>query len=405
MSSCDLRKSGKWVSWRAPTLLATALTLASSGLVQKYAGLPGVAIHFVLALLVISTAKHFLPAVATWMEKLNYWPAIAFLTISALLFAIVYPMEDSGKFGKSSDRDDGLNIAASRLLDGESPYYPSHPKAGPLSPLPGAIFIAIPFVILGNSALQNIFWLAALVAVGYRYFGKRVLAVFLPALMLGLSPSIAHEFLIGGDLIANAIYVPLAFLFVMETWGKASSHPILKFTSGLALGIALASRPNFLLLLPLLSAWLWSARDFKSAFSASLLSAVVSILITVPFYFNDPGGFTPLIARQKLTSIDGLIPHASTAALITTFIALGTAVILTLRKKKVCQPAFFKLCALITFTPLIVMMILISIAKRGLDFSFYIERFGVMPIVFVILGWGMEIMNRQAGTSPAGHHH
>ena len=53
----------------------------------------------------------------------------------------------------------------------------------------------------------------------------------------------------------------------------------------------------------------------------------------------------------------------------------------------------------------IVMMILISIAKRGLDFSFYIERFGVMPIVFVILGWGMEIMNRQAGTSPAGHHH
>ena len=61
--------------------------------------------------------------------------------------------------GKGSDADDALNLAVNELLHGRYPFYARTYLDNPVANLPGTIFLAVPFALLGNSAYQNFFWL------------------------------------------------------------------------------------------------------------------------------------------------------------------------------------------------------------------------------------------------------
>ncbi len=151
------RRAG-WLGW---ALLVLLLAFPSSGFVQKYTGLAGVAAYVGLVAVVLLVIRRFAAGMAPFLRRRFRLLSGVVLAGLVIGFAIVYPIENRGGLGKSSDRDDGLNLAVTRLAEGRTPYYGSNKRAGPLSVLPGGIALAAPFVALGNSAYQNLFWLAA----------------------------------------------------------------------------------------------------------------------------------------------------------------------------------------------------------------------------------------------------
>ena len=88
---------------------------------------------------------------------------VLMLLLVGLAFSamIAYPFLNAG-WGTTrggTDRDDALIILVRECLAGHYPYYSTTPGGNPLTPMPGAGLLAAPFVITGQIALQNLFWL------------------------------------------------------------------------------------------------------------------------------------------------------------------------------------------------------------------------------------------------------
>src|SRR5260370_38096939 len=81
---------------------------------------------------------------------------------------MVYPKGKVQMGGRGSGGDDGLNLGVNELLNGRHPYSVRTYLDNPISPLPGAILLAIPFVLVGSSAYQNLFWLGVFCFVLFR---------------------------------------------------------------------------------------------------------------------------------------------------------------------------------------------------------------------------------------------
>ncbi len=197
--------------------LAFFLALPSTGLVEKYLGTPLVPVYVlgVLAVLFIG----YRPALIWFLTHVSstraVWLLVAITAGLVIAFAVVYPIADSGFFGGGADRDDALNLAASELLHGRYPYSEETYLSNPISPLPGAVLLAAPFVLLGNAAYQVFFWLPFFLIVMARWFGSAVVVLALLLTILLLSPVVLRGIVTGSDLLSNSIYVLLfAFLTV-----------------------------------------------------------------------------------------------------------------------------------------------------------------------------------------------
>jgi hypothetical protein len=379
-------------------ILALLLAFPSTGVIQKHAGLAGVAAYLAIVTGALFLTWRFGECFAPWMRRRFLLLAgLAFAGL-AVGFAVLHPMEESKGLGKSSDRDDGLNLAATRMSHGESPYYPSHPLIGPLSVLPGSVVLAAPFVALADSGYQNLFWLAALLATACWMFRDQALALVLLTVPLAASPAALYEYVSGGDLLTNGIFLSVFFLLAMKSWTKPGARGWEKWTLCVLLGIGLASRSNFLLLTPLFGAVMWRSAGFGKAIAATTCAVFVAATITIPFYLNDPAGFTPLLAKQKLALVDRSLPWASTAMIGTTALTslLGAW---TLLRNSSADPlrSFFRWCTLVTLCPMACAVSLSSVVNGRLDFSFMLERFGLMYVAFALLGWGDQLLRVSEG--------
>jgi hypothetical protein len=382
-------------------ILALLLAFPSTGFVQKYAGLAGVVGYGVLVIAVVHLAAIFWRRFAPWLR--SHFRRVAALVILGLAagFVVLHPFEDNRGPGKSSDRDEGLEIAVTRMAHGETPYYPSNPVAGPLSVLPGSMFLAAPFVALGNSGYQNIFWLAVFLFAACGSFKDKALALYLLIVPLALSIAAQYEIVSGGDLIANGIFVAIFFLIALQKW-TPGSHPCWqRWLACVLLGVGLASRANFILLVPLFSAAVWRLAGWRNAIAATSLIVLTIGLITLPFYFHDPAGFTPLLTRQKLAGADHALPWASTAMTGSTVLAamLG-AWILWRHEGGETIPLFFRCCTWVTLTPIIAAVLFSSWINGFPDFSFLRDRFGLMYVFFAIFGWGGLLLSGSGKSSP-----
>jgi hypothetical protein len=87
-----------------------------------------------------------------WVAIRTYLP-IALVAAIIVLFAILYPIAKGAVLGAGSDRDDALNVALSALLRGSYPYHAVTFLGNQPTPAPGALLLAMPFFLLGNSAL------------------------------------------------------------------------------------------------------------------------------------------------------------------------------------------------------------------------------------------------------------
>jgi hypothetical protein len=171
--------------------------------------------------------------------------------------------------------------------------------------MPGALLLALPFFLAGDSGLQNLFWLAVFFGWIRRTWGPAT-ATWLTLAAFGLCPDLVYQVLQGNDYLSNAIYVCILSVLLLSSVAAEAPQSRRALWSCL-LGIALSSRLNFLVTTPLLFLALTKLRGWKKAAHEVLPCAITFSCVTIPFYLIDPSGFSPLHTLHKLNP-DGSLP-------------------------------------------------------------------------------------------------
>jgi hypothetical protein len=370
-----------------PTSFESALIavffLASSGTLQQYLGIAGALAYLVaLAVLIPVAVRFVLPwFLARTSERSALWLALLTLVALVVLFAVVYPHANAHGGGGGSDRDDAANIATRHLLHFQYPYSTPTYLGNLVNQLPGALFLDAPFVVLGNSAFQNLFWLVAFFLGLRYYFSDARLALFVTWFTLLATPAVLRELVTGGDLIANTVYVLLFTLGVLRFrsgWWK--------IVAALALGLALSSRANFVFIVPLVFACLVRREGWRSAGAYVGLALAAGACVTLPFYLHDTAHFSPLLASQKVTEFNDVVPHASTLLLVAA--GLLTVYLAVWRTDRHTLPVFRNNVVVQGFL-LAAAVVLSTIRVGHLDFSFLETGYGLFAVFAAAFGiWG-----------------
>lgn len=359
--------------------LAFVLIFPSTAVVQRALGFPGVAVYVAAAcgLLWLGQRVAFPWVMARMPSRWAAGLLVAGFGAMATLFLVLYPIANSGVVGGGSDGDDALDVAAAALMQGQYPYYPRTYLGNPISPLPGSVLLAAPFVaILGGSAFQNLLWLVLFfitVCVALRSAGQALLLLWV---MLLLSPALLHALAIGSDYIANGVFVLLFSWWLLAWTAQPGRRWAVALLLAALLGVALASRAQFVLLLPLIFSALGQRVGWRPA--AGLLAAAVVALaaVTLPFLLYDPAGFTPLGTYREIGIFDAVLPGAGVGITLATAAAgLGLA-----RQDNGNLTVFFRNCTSVLALPVVCGVVLMSIGLGRLDFSF--AGFGVMVMFF-----------------------
>jgi hypothetical protein len=351
---------------------ALSLFIPSTAIFQKYLGIPGVVAYIViasLALLYLYRRRNFLARLAPKIaERQVVLLTILTFLIMLIAFLVVYPIANSGIFGGGSDGDEALNIATTELLHGHYPYYLQTYLGNPISPLPGAVLLAVPFVLLGNSAYQNFFWLLIFFIAMKSTLKDARSALLLFWAIFALSPIVFYSLLIGSDYISNSLYVLLFVWWMTSSVIQPAHSGWERGLSAVLLGIGLSSRANFVLLLPLVFSTLLQNAGWKSAMKYTVLTCTAFILVTLPFYLYDPQGFSPLHSFNKLSQFQSIVPFAGfSIPLATGIIALGLAYFQPVGRN---LNVLFRNCALVLAFPVLSGIVLSGIKSGRTDFSF-----------------------------------
>lgn len=383
--------------------LALSLLLPSTAVFQKYFGLGGVLLYGLVGALVLLFLAHWRAALSASVSSLTRQQLIALSSglflVLALLFAVVYPLANSGRVGGGSDGDDALNVAVASLLQGNYPYYQHTYLGNPISPMPGALLLAVPFVLMGTSAYQNFFWLFVFLLAAWAYLADYGQALLLLLLVLLLSPAVLYSIAVGSDYIANSLSVLVASLGVtgLLCGGRRRLHFGARLLFAILLGVSLSARANFLLLLPLVFTLLVCTDGWRIASAITLLIVTTFVLVTAPFFLYDPAYFSPLHTFGKLTHFEPILPSAGIiVAVVTSGLAILLAMLQLRRKNKALflKGAFFVLAF-----PVLCGIVLASLGARRLDFGY--AWFGLFFIFFGALAFWPPLTGRW---KPPGHH-
>jgi hypothetical protein len=293
--------------------LICSLLVPSLALVHKYFDMAGMLAYLAIAssiLLVGYWQRAHLRLAALLRPYALPLAALTFVGL-AVLFWVSYPIVNAGVFGGGSDSDDALNMAARALLAGDYPYTQRTYLNNPISPMPGLVVLAIPAVLLGNSAYMGMVSLLAFFVVVWRYTRDGGAALVLLWLLLALAPAVLHGIVTGSDYLFNTIFLFVLFYVALWLAQSTTAPPWMVILSALLLGMGFSSRPNFVLLAPLLFAGLAASREVGFALRYMLLVGITAGAITLPFYLYDPLHFSPLHTAHKLTRFDSVIPCAS----------------------------------------------------------------------------------------------
>ena len=382
---------------------ALSLFIPSTAIIQRYLGLIGVAAYLFVAsaiLLLFVRHRHALAERASRVATRQVlWLAVLTLLVLLVAFALIYPVADSGVIGGGSDTDDALDSATTELLHGRYPYYTRTYLGNPTSQLPGAMILAVPFVLLGNSAYQSFFWLVLLFASMKWYFRDIRTALLLMWAVFALSPIVLYHIMVGSDYVANSLYVLLAVLWLAWAVPQPGLASWKKALLAVFLGVALSSRANYLVVLPILYATLARHAGWKSAAGYAAITVSVFLLVTVPFYLVDPQGFSPLHAAGKLGQFESVMPFAGLVIpLATGILALVLAWL---------QPAgrgldrMLRDCAIALAFPVLSGLVLFSVRQGRVNLTF--AAFGVFFLFFgAVAFWGRFCEHTELSVSRMG---
>jgi len=346
-----------------------ALTLPSLFIVQKFLGSAGAAAYVCIAGLIV-VASAYIPSPRTRRGELVL--ALALFALLVVIFAAVYPRVNVQLPLRGSDDDDALNIGARALLHGRSPYTERTYLGNVLHQFEGAFLLAMPFVLIGTSALQNLFWIP-MFFVAARSECRDGRAVHLAALTLVASPVVLHQVATGTGHVANAIYVALGLWWLART----ERH---RDIASVAWGVTLASRANFLFLLPFAFAWIRRRGGMGAAIRSSVLTLATVALLTLPFYLSAPASYGPLEAVDRLTRFDAALPYASVAVML----GMGLAA-LWLATQASTLATLFKHCAIVQAIPVLAGTVLGLVQWHAIDLAYL--SYLTFAAWFALMGW------------------
>ena len=379
----------------AGALLAWFLIFPSLGLAQKYGGIRGVLVYgAVTTALLMLLAWHHRRVIDRLRHidlRVVQWALVAVFAGVTALVSVLYPVSNSGEaswlspsgvVGGGSDRDEALNLGVRAVLEGRYPYYERTHLDNLVSQLPGSLLLAMPFVVLGNVAWQNLVWLCALVAASRKVLGDVRAAVACLALILCSSPVVLQDIVTGGDLAANAIVV-LAVLVLLLT-SPPSAPPWQQASIAVAAGVAFSTRAQFWLLLPLLVAALQRRLGARAASLWLVVSLGTFALVTLPFYLYDPTSFSPLVVQNKFSAFD---TATRDSFLILALLGVAAAALAVWVSR---QPTWLWLvcCGLVLTAPALVLVALTSVRANWpeLAYASYATP-GLFFGVLGVLGW------------------
>jgi hypothetical protein len=375
---------------RAFAGFAFCLLFPSFGVIQKYFGNPGLLIYLVAATAIPWLAYRYLAELSLprLSERQAQFLVVATFVGLIAIFAFVYPRANVHVAGQGSDADDGLNLAVNELLNGRYPYSARTYLDNPISPLPGAILLAIPFVLLGSSAYQNLFWLGVFCFVLFRMMQSWRGTLILFWTILIASPVVMNHVVTGGDYPTNTIYV-LGFMWLTLSWGSRADSPWWKkLLMVLLLGIGLSSRANFLLLMPQLFSALTLRAGWRTAATYSALAMLACAAITIPFWVHDPAGFTPLHNQaHKVAEFQEVLPFASLVVP-----ALGGCISMALAWSSIRRrrETWLRDCAIVQAF-LVICVVTLSVIQTG-TLSLILASYGVFFLFFGVLAFGPKML-------------
>ncbi|MBA7622777.1 hypothetical protein ES703_30164 [subsurface metagenome] len=378
-------------------LLALVLLIPSTGQVQKYLGIYGVFVYLLLG--TIAILVHYKYVWPVYFSKVTQrraiWLAVITFLILIAVFTVVYPIANSGVVGGGSDRDEALNISVRELLRGKYPYSSKTYLDSPISPLPGSLLLSIPFVVLGNSAYQNIFWLIAFFVSVAWYFEDMRKALLLLWTILILSPVILQQFVTGGDLLSNCLYVLLFSWLTIVLVSKRGVSSWKKIVSSILLGIALSSRANFILIVPLVFSIILKEIGWKWTIISCALTFMSFSLVTVPFYLYEPESFSPLHTVNKLGIYQTVLPYSGVVIPIVSGIL---AIALSFQRMDFTK--FLRNCTAVQALPFLSCIVLSTVQTGSL--SFYFDGYGLFFLFFGVLSFWI-ILSKNVAIIPAGN--
>jgi len=350
--------------------LAFSLLPAGSEQVEKYLGIAGVGVYLVLGMTILLASREYLvPGFVNRVTERACW-ILALGTLGCLLFLflLIYPVADAGVVGGGSDSDDALNLGASALLNQQYPYGIHTESGAPVTYLPGSLLLAIPFVILGNAAYQNWFWLA-LFLLTMRFYLKGIRQALLLFWMTLLCSRILQLLVTGGELLASGIYIVLFVLFAMRSF-LAEPRRWFRWVAAVLLGVGLSSRANYLLLVPVIFSATLQKVGWKETARYAAVTVGAFLAVTLPFWLHDPETFlVACLTPQNYAAVElsTVLPHADIALpLASTVFALG----LSFRRLRDWDTDLLSNCAFAQAFPVLAIVLLSSIDTRRLDLSY-----------------------------------
>jgi hypothetical protein len=274
-----------------------------------------------LCIVVLVASLRWLLAKQT--DRISTMAFVTFWSVMVILYLFLYPLSQRHAVGSGSDAEDALRVAATQLMQFHYPYYGRTFAGNPITPLPGAVLLAVPFQAVHRIGLQNIFWLAGFICFCAGFFRRRATALaFLIVMTFAALVSLDH-FVVGGDYTVNLWYVCVAsYLFVKAYDGNHRAWA--GIAAGVLLGVTLSSRAVYpLVFIPLLTAYVRQHRSLLGAGLIMLNPLLVATVITVPFYFYDRAHFSPLHIAQKLNFLPPR--QADMALILLTWVAISVA--------------------------------------------------------------------------------
>lgn len=367
--------------------IAFCLALPGASQVEKYLGALAAIGYFVaVLLLVVFIGRVALPLFAKHIRgRRLFILETAVLCALISLFVAVYPIADARKrIPAGADRDDALNIAVTELVNGRYPYYPRTYLDAPISPLPGALLFAAPFVLLGSSAYQNVFWMLGFYITSVLYLRSRASALLLLCTVFAFCPTVLRDYVVGSDVFANSIYVLALALLMLHAVLRESARPWHGILAAVVFGVALSSRINFALLAAMVVSVIVQKRGWKTASGFAAVGAAAFVAVTVPFYLYDPGGFSPLHTLAMTAGFGDAIPLGE-------YVVPGTmlllAILLPLQRMIGADHVFLRNCAIIQAWPVvcgIAASLLENDATNGASFGY--AAYGLNFLFFGLLG-------------------
>jgi len=360
----------------ANACLWLALVVPSSFVVDKYLGWECTIVYAIVVALIVTLKPRL-------SDRLSSRHLLGLALLTSLLivvaFLVIYPLANTHAAGAGSDDDDTLNLGARALLTGGFPYSRTTYLGNVLHHLPGAFVLASPFVLLGTSALQNLFWLP-LFFLAVREEANSRTALVWAWLVLMLSPGVIHEVVTGTGYVSNTIYVLLGLWWLVRTKHRDAAAIIW--------GLTLASRANFLFLVPLAFGWLYQHAGLRTALRATALTCATTACLTVPFYLHDRRNFGPLEAANRLLVFNDLLPHLG-VALIVLMATLAFALSFT----QMDAAALFRNCALVQAFPVVAGVVLATVQDRQVNL--WHARYGPFFAWFALMALATQpSMNR-----------